>query len=440
MSEQSLGQRVLNALGIRPQPAPSGPEPGVYHYECLEKEWPTRFHLRVDPDGAGLLMANAAQAAMLSPSGVQMAQGILEGLADEEIGLKVREDFPGASLEQIAADLLAVRELITQLSQPGDNYPVSNLDDPYAFGRARAMAAPLRADVVPGEVDTSVGILRKLWDIGIPQATFLAQPQTNHDGLVRMVEAAEDLGMIAGIRSVAGWLSEETFHRAAMAGLDHLTLVYVSASASEHDNLIGGGDHERVLAFFEQAEALELCRVAQVPLIQSNIDELEQIVSGLQAQNVTNLSFFALACPDDDQSAQQVGALAAASLPQVATIITEASEQANVRLLWEPPVRFDSTKSLAEQVMAGPRAAGDVAIRIEQDGSVFAARGPRICAGNILSEAWDDIWGSECFTRYRERLAQPTRCSDCPGLAICAADCPKDSRGWSDDVQRGESE
>ena len=87
---------------------------------------------------------------------------------------------------------------------------------------------------------------------------------------------------------------------------------------------------------------------------------------------------------------------------------------------------------------AGPRAAGDAAIRIEPDGTVYPARGPRHRAGNILADSWEQIWASPCFARYRERLAAPTRCSDCPDLPICAADCPRDPRGWSDETQGGE--
>ncbi len=119
--------------------------------------------------------------------------------------------------------------------------------------------------------------------------------------------------------------------------------------------------------------------------------------------------------------------------------MTEAAEDTQARYLWAPPVRFDNSKSLAQQVRAGPRTAGDIAVRVEADGRVFAPRG-RDCAGNLLTESWEDIWNHECFTRYRQRLQAPTRCSDCPDLEICAADCPKDPRGWSDDTQGGEDQ
>ena len=33
-------------------------------------------------------------------------------------------------------------------------------------------------------------------------------------------------------------------------------------------------------------------------------------------------------------------------------------------------------------------------------------------------------------------IVDATHCATCPGLAICAADCPKEPAGWSDGVMR----
>ncbi len=431
-------QRFIDSLKIRPASLSVGPKPGLYHYEYLEKEWPTRFHLRVDPDGQGLLLANAAQAAVLSASGVLMVRGLLEGWSKDEIVAEVAAAFPEAGSEQIAADLLEVSALIADLGTPGDNYPISNLDDPYAATRSRILAAPLRADVVPGEPEQTKQILQQLWDAGIPQATILIQPDTVIQIIPRIVESAEDLGMITGLRTLAHWLPTEVLDEAANAGLDHLTLGYVSPIAQQHDALTAAGDHDLALRHFARCHEVELCPVAQVPLFRDNIDELDTLIAELSKWSVTNISFFALACPDDDQAARRAGALPGSTLPQVATTINEAAENAQVRYLWEPPVRFDATRSPNEYITAGPRAAGDVAIRIEADGTVYPARGPRTAAGNFLQDTWEQIWRSPCFARYRERLAAPTRCADCPDLPICAADCPRDPRSWSDDTTGGD--
>jgi radical SAM protein with 4Fe4S-binding SPASM domain len=79
----------------------------------------------------------------------------------------------------------------------------------------------------------------------------------------------------------------------------------------------------------------------------------------------------------------------------------------------------------------GPRAGGDISIRVEPNGDVIPPRGPRQAAGNLLRDAWDTIWSREAFLRYRQRVESDTRCAHCPALAICAADCPADPRGWA---------
>ncbi len=410
-------------------------KPGVYHYEQLVGEWPTRFHLRVDPDGGGLLLANAAEGAALSPSGVIMAYGILEGRSDGAVITDVRRAFRPTTYEQVADDLAKVRQLITDLASPGDNYPITNLGDLALPDWERQLGAPLRADVVQGDPDTSRDIMRALWEAGVPHVTILAQPDGDVGQLPALVEAAGDIGMISGLRSVASWLSHDTVKQAAMAGLDHLDLLYVSNSDAGHNGIAGGGDHQRVLAAFEQCRALELCPVAQIPLFQSNADDLDETAADLAGRGVTNLVFFAIACPDDDARAEEIGALPARALPQVAVLMEETAADLQCRYLWAPPVRYDHSRSLADQICAGPRTAGDIAVRIEADGSVLPPRGKRECAGNILTDTWEHIWGNECFARYRERLQAPTRCGDCPDLEICAADCPKDSAGWSDDTR-----
>jgi radical SAM protein with 4Fe4S-binding SPASM domain len=407
--------------------------PGVYHYQQFEGEWPTRFHLRVDPDGGGILIANAAKGVSLSTSGVLMAHGLLEGHAHQSVITDVRRAFRGASYRQVAEDVLQVKQVLEDLSAPGDKYPISNLSEPGLTDWEREMAAPLRADIVQGPPNTVKQMLQVLWEAGVPHAMFLVQPDDEAAQLPHLVEAAEDIGMIAGLRSVASWIGPDVVENSAMAGLDHLDLVYISHVARQHDALAGAGDYDRVRDRIAQAKALELCPVAQVPLMESNAVAVDEIAQELAKIEVANIVFYALACPDDDEDAQTMGALPARTLPQIAALIEETSEDTLGRYLWAPPVRFDTSRTLAEQALAGPRTAGDVAIRVEADGSVFPPRGKRECAGNLLEDAWDMIWGSDCFHRYRERLETPGRCRDCPDLLICAADCPKDPSGWSDD-------
>ena len=142
-----------------------------------------------------------------------------------------------------------------------------------------------------------------------------------------------------------------------------------------------------------------------------------------------NISFVAYVTTDTDVATQD-GVFAADAMPQVATIVEETANEAQARFIWNPPVQRDSRQSLAAQVQAGPRCSGDVAVRVEPNGDVIPARGPYQSAGNLLTASWDDIWNHDVFRVYRERVEAPTRCDVCPGLAICAADCPREPAGW----------
>ncbi len=407
-------------------------------YERLVGEWPTRFHLRIDPDGHGLLLANAAEAAYLSPVGVRMVRGILDGLEDSEIVEKITVEWD-APESQVRADLATVHQLISDLSEPGDNYPITNLGDSSVTEWERELSAPLRADIEQAAPELFRPMVQTLWAEGVPHVCIQTREDSVASQLMLLVEAAEDLGMICGIRAVAGWIGPDVIEACAMAGLDHLDLLYVSHDAQAHDGICGDGDHAAFVAAVEQCRDLELALVAQVPLTDMSLLDLDETMLSLHELGVTNIVGFAIACPDEDDAADASGALPARAIPQVATTFIELAESRQARYLWAPPVRFDSARGIADQVIAGPRTSGDVTIRVRSDGTVLPARGSE-AAGNILRDPWRSIWQHEAFTRYRERLKAPTRCADCPDLPICSVDCPKDPAGWSDDRRESEAQ
>ena len=408
-------------------------------YEMLVGEWPTRFHLRVDPDGSGLLLANAAEAAWLSPVGVKMASGVLEGRSDQAIVEEITSEFRGAPESQVHADLAQVHAMIAELAEPGDNYPVTNLTDPDLSHWERQLAAPLRADVDQCEPERFREIARALWDAGVPQVSIQADRDADPGDLMLLAEAAEDLGMICGLAGIASRLPSDVIEACAMVGLDHLDLLFASHDPARHDEMCGEGDHAAFVAAVEQCRELELAPVAQWPLIDATLGDMDEMARALAELGVTNVTGFAVACPDDDDEADAAGALPARALPQVATTFLELAEATGGRYLWAPPKRFDRARGLREQVLDGPRTSADVTVRVGADGTVWPARGAE-SAGNILESPWSELWRHPAFERYRERLKAPTKCPDCPDLPICNADCPKDPAGWSDDRKGGDAQ
>ena len=418
---------------LRPWPrAPldvAGIRPGLYHYQREADGTFTRFHLRVDSTGQGLLLANASAAAKLRPSGVIIAKGLLEGDEQGPIVDRLVRSFYGVTPQQAAADVERIRAIIATLDSPGDNYPILNLADPSFSPEIAPLDKPLSADVPPAPSERLVAILDRLWEMAVPHVTLIAGENPKPADLVRAVERAEDLGMIAGVRGRGTDLVQGTLIKdLAQAGVDHVDVLYLSDSPEVHDALAGTGDHQNALETLDAVHQNEVCPVAEVPLVESSLETIEETLDALAGRGIHNAAFFAVATAERGPSG---GALAAGALLQAARLVEESAEEAEVRYLWYPPVQFDPTRTLAEQVRGGPRCSGDSAVRVEPDGSVIPARGPYRPGGNLFSEDWETIRRSEVFKSYRQRVETDTHCDDCPGLAICAADCPRNPAGWA---------
>lgn len=406
--------------------------PGMMHYLRETENGIARFHLRVERDGSGLLIANAAASARLSPSGVVIAKALLEERDEAEVLEHLKNTFRGASPEAMWNDIALVKALLEQLTAPGDAYPVFNLDDAALSPDAAELIAPLQAAVPLAPAETLRPLLKRLWEVGIPHVTFFAPPAFCAADLIQAVEHAEDLGMIAGVRARASDLLQEgLLNDLQVAGVDHVTFPYAALDAELHDALFGAGDHQAADTALAWLEENEICASIEIPWIENTLPKLEAMIHSLLDRGTDNFSFVAYVTKDPALAGQHDGALDADAMPQIAAIVEESAHEVQARFLWEPPVERNPAQTLAEQLQQGPRCAGDVAVRVESDGRVIPPRGPYQSAGNLLQDSWDVIWNHEAFRRYRERVEAPTRCELCPGLAICAADCPRERSGWA---------
>jgi radical SAM protein with 4Fe4S-binding SPASM domain len=398
-------------------------KPGIYHYRREAEGNVTRFHLRIEEDGSGLLLANSSVAAKLSASGVTIAKMLLDEKSDDEIQDEIHKRFRDVYENQLNPDIERLKIFIETLANPIDNYPIFNLNDP-AVSTPHSLLAPFHAQLPVMPADKIIVLLDQLWKSGIVHVTFSATSESISRDCLRNVERAEDVGMISGVRGTGTWLqTPELLQRLAVAGVDYITVPLVSSNSEKHDSLFGPADHANAAATIAECLRLEVCPVVEIPLFKENESDLEPLVKILEDRGVRNVQYYAIA------STHQSSGLNGTQIIQAAVNVEELSHHSAVRYVWQAPVsaRGEFRKLLEH----GPRSAGDVSICVEQDGSVFPARGEKVAAGNLLTQPFSHIWDSEVFRKYRERVETPTRCDICPGLAICAADCPADPRGWA---------
>jgi radical SAM protein with 4Fe4S-binding SPASM domain len=413
----------------------AGIEPGLYHYMRQADGATARLHLRVDAGGNGLLLANAACAVQLHPSGVVIAKGFLDGQDEKFILEKLTAVFKGVTGPQATADMRQIRELIASLETPSGDYPILNPADPSFFPHAAPLERPISADVPLCKPFHMEPILRRLWDEGIPHVTIIVGKDPVEKDMVRAVEKAEDLGLITGVRGRGIDLAHcARIPDMAQAGLDHLDVYCLSTDGQIHDSLMGKNDYKFAIKAMVLAQKREVCPVAVLSLVKPTMATIDDTLAAISGHGVVNACLFAIA--SDDPGDQTSGALQADELVQAAAMAEEAAERHHLRLLWYPPVRFNPDMTLGEQVCRGPRCGGDSAIRVDPDGYIIPARGPYHSPGNIVKESWDTIAKRAVYVDYRRRLQKDTHCPTCPGLAICAADCPRNPEGWAEADRR----
>lgn len=381
-----------------------------------------RFHLRQEPDGSGLLLANASTGARLSRSGVVIARALLEHRGDDVLASVVRS-FPGVERERLRIDIDRIRALLDTLTA-GGRHPITNLDERGAALHRRSLGAPLCADVSVGAGTAARDLLRPLWEAGIPQVVLVPTPDAGTDALRGLVEHAEDLGMVCGIRTRASAIGDALLDGLAAAGLDHLDVYW---AGPEHDALYGEGDAERVAPLFARAHQRQLCPTAVVPLLPATVFGAEAVMDALAPMRPGAVTVFAIATldPDDTQS------LVASALPQAAAIYEEHCDRLGLGFVWAPPLERDPTMTLAEQARGGPRAAAEGTIRVESDGEVRPPTGATRVTARLGTDPWPRIWAAEGFRAWREGADDAPRCTTCPQLGSCSAGCPRDPRTWA---------
>ena len=77
--------------------------PGLYHYDHQADGERSRIHLRVDPDGRGLLLVNASRVMHLNPTAAFMARLALEELPAPQAVHALRKRYQVAE-QQAKAD------------------------------------------------------------------------------------------------------------------------------------------------------------------------------------------------------------------------------------------------------------------------------------------------------------------------------------------------
>lgn len=443
MSLKSSFQSRLSRIFLN-QPAIEPPESGVYHYLRESEDAKTRLHLRLEPDGRGLLMVNAAKAYQLNPTAARMAYLSLEGIPYDQ-AIQALNRWYSAPSGQLAKDYAQLAEQIEQIASPGEHCPICEMDLETTMPFSSKPSAPYRMDLAltyrcnnecahcyngrprkHPELTTGEwkNILDLLWKIGIPHVVFTGGEPTLRADLPELIAHAERNGQITGLNTNGRRLKDPAFVQSLVeAGLDHVQITLESHDAAIHDRMVAGvGAWQETVAGIRNALQTKLYVMTNTTLLVHNSPAMRETLEFLAELGVPTVGLNALIY--SGHGAEAGSGLPESSLPALLNVARELTDRHGQRLIWYTPTRYCEFDPLMLDLGVKGCTAALYAMCIEPDGAVLPCQSYYQPLGYLPKDSWNSIWNHPLALSLRERRDVPAACRECSILDVCGGGCP----------------
>ncbi len=361
---------------------------GLYQKQSAPQDQPPyRIHLRLHPDGSGVLIVNAATVLHLNPTAAEFAYHFIKGTAPEEAAKEVASRYR-INRKTALQDYNDFAARIQRLATAADLDPVSYLDFERVAPHSAELAAPLRLDCaltyrlpagtqaeyapvkrVDRELTTDEwrAVLDSAWQFGIPHVTFTGGEATLRDDLPDLIARAEKNGQVCGLLTDGLKLADKNYLDLLLkTGLDHILFLL------QPDN----SDSWKAL---EHIMPEDIFVTAHFTLKPQNIQNAKETLKRMSDLGVKSLSLSA----------------SEASLHDAMHNLHDTAASLGMTLRWDLPVPFSAENPVAQRTVEDevPQGAGKAWLYVEPDGDVLPAQGMADkILGNLLRDPWEKIY------------------------------------------------
>ena len=403
-----------------------------------------RMHLRKEKKGKGILLVNATRIFHLNKTATQFIEKIIQGKDDEEIIREMKRKYR-VSREQLQCDLTTLKQNIEELMVKPDIDPVQDLDQDILPLHETPFSAPLRMDLAltyscnnkcskcyvesPRDIhelstENWKLALDKLWHIGIPHVIFTGGEPTIRDDLPKLVEYAEDLGIITGLVSNGRKLKDKKLvDTLVTAGIDHFQITIESHDEKIHDEMSGTkGAWKETVQGIKNIIPTPVYVMTNTTLTPYNIKDIEKTVEFLASLGIDH--FAANSIIKSGGGKNDDLALSIEELDDALARIMKKAEELKMSFLWYSPTRYCDFNPIEKDLGMKQCSAAHIAMAIEPDGEIIPCQSYFEPLGNILTTRWRKIWKHKT-AKYLRRMEYLTEeCLECPERELCGGGCP----------------
>jgi organic radical activating enzyme len=362
-------------------------EPGIYHFQAPPNDPRNyRLHLRIEADGRGVLIVNAATVLHLNQTAAEYAYYLIQNMTAGQVVKEMAGRYNADPIEVLKHYQEFTERIMTLINTP-DLDPVTFLDFDRHEPFSGTISAPYRLDCaltyrLPGEGEDGaapvervtqelntkewIAILDKAYKAGIPHVVFTGGEPTLRDDLPALIQHAEDIEMVSGLLSDGLRLADGDYlNQLLQTGLDHLMMVLQP-------------DEKRAWQALDNALDADLFVAVHLTLSEDNRDEIAEVLQRLAQKGVHAIS---LSTND----------------PELKDALLQNRERVadlGMELVWNLPVPYSryNPVSLEAQEENGAEGAGKAWLYVEPDGDVLPTQGINQALGNLLNDSWEKIW------------------------------------------------
>jgi organic radical activating enzyme len=371
-------------------PPPISPlPPGVYHWQSPpDAPQPHRMHLRIEPNGEGILILDASTVLHLNQTATEFAYHHIKGTPLDEVVREISKRYR-VPKSQVIIDFKDFLERLETLLNTPDLDPEIYLDIERHQPYQEPLSAPLRLDcaltyrtedesirhVAPVEhvrreliYEEWQQCLRKAWEAGIPHIIFTGGEPTLRPDLIDLIAFVESLGMVSGLLTTGLRLVEKEYlNRILASGLDHVMIVLDPLNEISWEAI-------------RDVLAADLALTVHLTITPENKTQTQSLIERLARMKVTRMSL-SVSHPHLGETLQHARDLVA---------------RLGMHLVWDLPVPYSHLNPVSLElnatIEAPPQGAGIAWLYVEPDGDVLPFQGATRILGNLLTNPWDIIW------------------------------------------------
>lgn len=419
-------------------------KPGLYHFDFEAEGERARVHLRLDPDGSGILMVNANRIIHLNPTAALMTHLVLQKSPREQAINTLTHTY-NVSADQASIDYTNVADKIRELIRPDGACPIHDLEVDVTPPFSTRPSAPYRMDLAVTyrcnndcahcynarprdypEITTGDWhhILDRCWEIGIPHVVFTGGEPTLRKDLPELIAHAEQNGQITGLNTNGRRLSDRDYVESLLkVGLDHVQITLESHDPDIHDAMVRSrGAWKQTVAGIHNALETPLYVMTNTTMLKNNSPYLAQTLEFLAGIGIPTVGLNALIYSGRGLTVKT--GLAESDLPELLTTARDITARHNQRLIWYTPTQYCNFDPMQLELGVKGCSAALYNMCVEPNGDVIPCQSYYQALGNILSSPWDKIWNHELSTSLRERKGLPSKCTACSLVSECGGGCP----------------